>query len=389
MTTPMLSIDCRFPGGNIKVHDIQGDTVFVSPDLRDTRTPWFYWAFRVRGAAGRTLVFRFLSDHPVGTRGPAISTDGRRTWRWTDEAFDQDAFRVTIPSDETYLCFAPLYTQEHWDRFIADESAHAAGAANGFETGFFTRSRKKRPVEILHAGAPAAKAKHHVVVTARHHSCEAIANWTLEGIASIVLDDASADAAWLRENVSFSFVPFVDKDGVEEGDQGKNRAPHDHNRDYVPNSIYPETAAVRGLVNAIIKRYGKLDILFDLHCPWVRGEANETVYMVGSKFPVHAAGQVVFGDIVEAACGRDAIPYHRADNCLYGVGWNTASNETDGVCCTKWAGALPGVAFVTCFEIPYANAGDVTVTPELARGLGRAIGLSVARYLRDRQADGR
>ena len=46
----MFSIDCRFPGGNIKVHDIQGDTVFVSPDLRDTRTSWFYWAFRVRGA---------------------------------------------------------------------------------------------------------------------------------------------------------------------------------------------------------------------------------------------------------------------------------------------------------------------------------------------------
>jgi hypothetical protein len=385
----MLAIDCRFPGGNIKVHDIQGDTIFVSPDLRDTRTSWFYWAFRVRGAAGRTLVFRFLSDHPVGTRGPAISTDGRRTWRWTDEAFDQDSFRATIPTDETYLCFAPLYTQENWGRFIADEAVLATNASNGFEPGFFAESRKGRPVEILHAGAPANKAARHIVITARHHCCEMIADWTMEGIVSTVLDGDSAEAAWLRENVSFSFVPFVDKDGVEDGDQGKNRAPHDHNRDYGDNPLYPETAAVRGLVNAISKRYGKVDVFMDLHCPWIRGAGNENVYMVGSKYPEHAEKQTVFGDLVEAAITPDALPYFRADNYPYGVGWNKASNEADGVSSTKWAGAHHGVRFVTSFEIPYANVREVSVTPDRARGLGRAIASALAQFLRDGAADAR
>ncbi len=378
----MLSIDCRFPGGNIKVHDIQGNTVFVSPDLRDTRTSWFYWAFRVRGAAGRTLVFRFLSDHPVGTRGPAISTDGRRTWRWTDEAFDQDSFRATIPADETYLCFAPLYTQENWERFLADEAVLAKGANNGFAAGFFAKSRKGRPVEILHAGAPAGKAAKHVVFTARHHCCEMIANWTMEGIAAMVLDGAGADAAWLRESVSFSFVPFVDKDGVEEGDQGKNRAPHDHNRDYGDDAIYPETAAVRGLVNAIAKRYGKVDVFIDLHCPWIRGAGNENVYQVGCKPPSHAEMQTVFGDLVEAAITPDALPYFRADNYPYGVGWNKATNEADGVSSTRWARGNPSVGFVTSFEIPYANVRDVNVTPDRARGLGRAIAIALAQFLR-------
>jgi hypothetical protein len=385
----MLTIDCRFPGGNIKVHDIQGDTVFVSPDLRDTRTSWFYWAFRVRGAAGRTLVFRFLSDHPVGTRGPAISTDGRRTWRWTDEAFDQDAFRATIPADETYLCFAPLYTQENWERFLADEAAFAKNANNGFAPGFFAKSRKGRPVEILHAGAPAEKAAKHVVFTARHHCCEMIADWTMEGIAATVLDGAGADSAWLRENVSFSFVPFVDKDGVEDGDQGKNRAPHDHNRDYGDNAIYPETAAVRGLVGAIAKRYGKVDVFIDLHCPWIRGAGNENVYQVGSKYPAHAERQTLFGDLVEAAIAPDALPYFRADNYPYGVGWNVAGNEADGISSTKWAGRNPAVGFVTSFEIPYANAREVNVTPDRARGLGRAIATALAQFLRDGAGDGR
>ncbi len=272
----MLSIDCRFPGGNIKVHDIQGDTVFVSPDLRDTRTSWFYWAFRVRGAAGRKLIFRFLSHHPVGTRGPAISTDGRLSWRWTDDAFDQDSFRVTIPADETYLCFAPTYTQENWERFLANMAALPEVADNGFETGFFAKSRKGRPVEILHAGASAEAAKRHVVVTARHHCCEMIADWAMEGIAATVLAGEGPDAAWLRENVSFSFVPFADKDGVEDGDQGKNRAPHDHNRDYGADAIYPETAAIRGLVNAIVGRYGRLDMFLDLHCRGYAAKGTST-----------------------------------------------------------------------------------------------------------------
>ena len=38
-------------------------------------------------------------------------------------------------------------------------------------------------------------------------------------------------------------VPFTDYDGAQAGDQGKNRAPHDHNRDYV-EFLYPETKAI-------------------------------------------------------------------------------------------------------------------------------------------------
>jgi hypothetical protein len=50
---------------------------------------------------------------------------------------------------------------------------------------------------------------------------------------------------WLRDRVEFLIVPFVDKDGVEEGDQGKNRHPHDHNRDYATPCLYPEVQALR------------------------------------------------------------------------------------------------------------------------------------------------
>ena len=66
-----LTVDADFPGGNIVVDRIEGDTVFLKPDLRDTSTWWFYWHFRVRAAAGRTIKFQFAGRSPIGTRGPA------------------------------------------------------------------------------------------------------------------------------------------------------------------------------------------------------------------------------------------------------------------------------------------------------------------------------
>src|SRR6187431_1858647 len=76
-----LKIDASFPGGNITVDRIEGDAILLRPDLRDTNGDWFYWAFRVTGAAGRTLAFTFSSDR-YSARGPAISTDGGGTWLW-------------------------------------------------------------------------------------------------------------------------------------------------------------------------------------------------------------------------------------------------------------------------------------------------------------------
>ena len=56
-----VQIDANFPGGNIVVERMEGDTVFLHQDLRETAGDWFYWCFRVRGAAGRTLQFQFTS----------------------------------------------------------------------------------------------------------------------------------------------------------------------------------------------------------------------------------------------------------------------------------------------------------------------------------------
>ena len=121
--------------------------------------------------------------------------------------------------------------------------------------------------------------EHRVFLTARHHACEALASYVLEGLMDAVLADQQ-DGAWLREHVEFMVVPLVDKDGVEDGDQGKNRKPHDHNRDYI-QTIYP---SVREITRRVPDwSQGKLAITFDLHCPHIRGPHNEVIYFVGGR----------------------------------------------------------------------------------------------------------
>ena len=83
--------------------------------------------------------------------------------------------------------------------------------------------------------------------------------------------------------LSFHFTkefPFMDKDGVEEGDQGKNRKPHDHNRDYLyqtgEKGIYPSVTALRELVSKWSQH--RLKIGIDMHCPLLRGRGHEQIH---------------------------------------------------------------------------------------------------------------
>ena len=76
-----MNITASYPGGNIRVLSVEGDTVKLAPDLRTTTEDWFYWSFRVDGAAGRTITFDFCGHEYVSYWGPAVSHDNRN-WKW-------------------------------------------------------------------------------------------------------------------------------------------------------------------------------------------------------------------------------------------------------------------------------------------------------------------
>ncbi|MBN1510956.1 MAG: peptidase M14, partial [Phycisphaerae bacterium] len=163
-----------------------------------------------------------------------------------------------------------------------------------------------------------------------------------------------------------------------DGDQGKNRRPRDHNRDYLGKSIYPSVAALRTFVPNW--SHGKLRAAFDLHCPYIRGIHNEVIYIVGSSHERLWHEQQAFGRLLERV-QTGPLVYRASDNLPFGKAWNTGSNYDKGKSNSRWAGGLDGVRLVAPFEIPYANAGGQTVTPESARAFGRSLGRALRAYL--------
>lgn len=373
-----VTIDGDFPGGNIKVDSIDGQVVKLRPDLRDTQGDWFYFAFRVRDAQGRTIRFEFDHENRVGARGPAVSQDGGATWRFLSDqpGFDSRQFSYQFGPDDKEVRFATsfVYTQEHWDRFV---SKHPA-----LKTSVLCRSRKGRDVELVRTGNPDAKLG--CFLSARHHCCEMMASFVIEGILDEVLSTGD-DATWLRENVSFFVVPFVDKDGVEDGDQGKNRRPHDHNRDY-HQAIYPEVRAIKEQLARAME--GKEYVFLDLHCPWLRGgKYNEALYSPGPQSPRMIAALKRFSDLLEVQQQGAAIPYKESNNLPYGQGWNTASNYSAApgappkMSSTAWAATQTNCIWGGTFEVPYANAEGAVVDDASCRQLGHNVARCLRRFL--------
>ena len=369
-----FAVDAGFPGGNIIVDAVAGDRISIRQDLRDTAGHWFYWCFRVRGAGGRTLEFLFPEGNVIGVLGPAASFDAGATWTWLGSAGENAvSFRCQVPPGcaEARFSFGMPYTEANLRAFLARHAGNRHIEAKTLVT-----SRKGRTVELLRLGRLDGRCRHRVLLTARHHCCEMIASYALEGLIETVLGD-SRDGQWLRENAALLFVPFMDKDGVEDGDQGKLRRPHDHNRDYAGASIYPEVAALRELAPRWSD--GKLIFYLDMHCPWIRGEYNEFIYLVGDRGEACWSEVLRFSDILESCC-QGPLPFFQVNNLPYGKSWNV-SDGSGRLHSTEWAVGLPGVRFSSTIEIPYANVSGVAVTPENARLFGRDIAAALRRYL--------
>jgi predicted deacylase len=200
-----------------------------------------------------------------------------------------------------------------------------------------------------------------------------IASYVLEGILEVALSDA-----WYHENTEILAIPFVDKDGVEDGDQGKNRKPRDHNRDYSGESVHESTKALRDFAPGWSD--GKLKFAMDLHCPTLRGDHNETIYLVESEDGENSKRIRKLAEILETT-QKGPLPYRAKENIPFGTAWNTAANFKQGTNMARWALSLPGAPTTVTLEVSYANANGATVTAASARALGHDLAHAIRKLL--------
>jgi len=370
-----IKITSDFPGGNIVVNKTGQDTIWLKPDLSNTRGNWFYWYFKAANISGKEVTFIFEQDNVFAKYGPAYSLNNDRTWKWYGEnRIINNGFSFSFSTMDTvaYFCFAFPYTEDNLYEFISKLKLK-----DQLKIDTFCLSSEKRIVERISITPSDNEPTYKVLIVARHHACEMMANFVLEGMMVSIL--SLKDMQFLRDHVEFCIIPFVDKDGVENGEQGKNRIPHDHNRDYSGNSIYNSVSVLRNQIPAWSEK--KLEIVLDLHCPWVTGELHECITLLGSDNTEMEKSQLLFSKILQKNSLGD-IRYSHSSFLFFGSGWNSNVSVSKGMKFSKWASMLEGVSLSTTLEFPYANVSGMPVSMDGARIFGQAMAYSIMDYLK-------
>ena len=354
-------VDKNLPAGNIVFERMVNDTVYVHQELRGSKKAWFYWAFRVTGAQGKKLTFVFTKSFAICERGPVVSLDKGKSYEYlAEEGATKFQFTYDFPADAKEVWFYEChpYTPEMWYSFIN------APHKGQYETGVLCKSRKGRDVPFFRISPKKSAPKLSVVVSCRHHCSEAPAGYVVEGFTAAFLEDSEL-GQWLRDNIELNVVPFVDIDGSVEGDQGKWRLPHDHNRDYT-EFRYPETAALASLIAET-----QPDIYLDCHNPKLYKYNDNYIYTPYRENP--NPKEFVFSSLLEKY-QEGGLNYRTSDNLPFGTSWNSSSNYQDGLNATQWVYAnIQDIKVARTIEFPFAYSNGALVYPGKLRQFGHGI----------------
>ena len=352
-----MKISKNFCGGNIEVLSVGESEVVVERELRDSTGDWFYWAFCVEDACPQekeqhTITFTFPQKRRVGKFGAAVSHNLIH-WQWTHSKVENGFSYTFHPKEKVYFSFCFIYSDQMLRNFLKEHNIEA-------ET--LCLSRKGRPVPLFRIGT----GENVILFTSRHHACESTGTFLMQGIAEECLKNP------LKE-FSFLFVPFVDYDGVMDGDPGKNRYPHDHNRDYgTEPAIYPEVRALRDLADS-----GRVYAAFDLHSPGFGGKEHDEFYFL--KCPDTESSSRFYAYLKECSeCDSESLQYGGTWDFPYGGSvWNDGSSP----CMRNYflPRVISGVAVTA--ETTYSGTLQNPFTAERAIRLGNHFYKSLVRSL--------
>lgn len=383
-----LRIDCRYAGGNIRKVAAEGNRIVLEQDIRDTTEWWFYWNFRaVAEWAGkdaattvpagaeegeRVIVFEFANGDVIGPWGPTVSEDGV-SWRWlgAESLLSRSSFRYRFSAStvgkSVFFAFGLPYQLHHFERFYAGIAADPRVRRD-----VLTVSEQLRPVPLLQVGNP--EAGEHIVLTCRHHACESTPSYMLEGLLAYYLAQPQSP---VLDAYRIHYVPFVDIDGVENGDQGKSRAPHDHNRDYIDRPIFRSTAALIAYAGGL-----RLAAGIDCHGPFKWGGRNDVPFFVQQHSPHKEEIERISGHLQRITAAREtpqAIRHRSADDIAMGEDWN----QPHGRNCSAFF-VRAGARLACTLELPYFGSGDTVYTVDSCRRFGADFAQALEAYLLER-----
>lgn len=276
-TSMPIKISQQFDAGAIDVlraDDPAAIDLNIRKDSHADFAQWFY--FRLQGASGQACTMRFLnagqSAYPAGWENyRAVASYDRVHWFRVPTDYDGQilTIRHTPERDSIYYAYFEPYS---WERHLALLGrADASPLAQVIDLGSTVEGRDMNAIVV---GDPAAEKK--IWVIARQHPGETMAEWFVEGMLDVLLDDNNALTRELRERAVFYIVPNMNPDGSVRGNLRTNAAGANLNREWMTPSLEtsPEVFVVRNKIHET-----GCDLFLDVH----GDEAIPYVFAVGSE----------------------------------------------------------------------------------------------------------
>jgi len=346
-----IRINVDFPGGSVVVRAYRDKQVLLRQDTWGSSIKFLYFYFEAESDDSDWYDFDFVSGNSISSGGVAYSLDQGVTWEHLPFGAGscRTGFRYFMRKNQPVrFCLGQQFLQADLERFLAETPA--------IRREVLCRSIGKREVELLRIGSDAPD-RIPVLLTARHHACEMHGTQVMMGL----LAAAAADPDFQKKYNVYA-VPFVDKDGVEEGLQGKARIPHDHNRDYGDPSIYPEVRALKAL-----DQEKHFQIVLDFHCPRL---FREKIFFFGSEHPRIERNIEELCDLL-GLYGPAWLNFNRDDLIKFGYGHNRPYR--DGISCARYFAAQPWAKLSATNEISYDFANKNLLTVAKLREYGKGI----------------
>ena len=346
-----IIIDKDFEGGNIVVKSIDGFDVYVEQEIRDTTEWWFYFSFRAKALKEGTYYFHFCNREVISKFGPAISLDGDNYFFDESTFVDHATFKMFIKEGQTvYFAFSYPYQTKDFSRFFLRNPYLQSIEMK-------EKTNRGRSQFVYTFGNPNGA---YFSLSARHHSCETCASYVLEGFIEQIHQTKLVD------KYLFSVIPFVDLDGVIDGDQGKSRAPHDHNRDYLDKPIY---SSIRYITNTY---HNNLAYFLDFHCPGKWGGIHDYLSIIEGDETL-SERQKQYSKILEKYQTK-GIPYSQEHNIEYLAYWNLPSANGRSFFVKE------KVKLGFTLEVPYFGEREKPYSIEELRELGRNMALAIVEF---------
>lgn len=379
-----INVQTDFPGGNIIVDSIVKNELYLKPDQkgRDTmKEPWFYWNFKATSLQGGNTHFVFNHENPLTRKGPAISTDSGKTWEWlfADSIADTNHFFYHLPANkEVWFSMSIPYTSNDFKDFLSNIDPKL-GPYYKLDTALILKSG--RALETLKINFNCPSPEYTVLLFSRHHACESSASFVVDGMVQKALE-YSKQNEFVKNHVRFVVFPFMDLDGVENGEQGKDRVPHDHNRDYL-QFIYESTKYFRDHYAELTE--GTKVFCLDNHAPYIKWKQNETIFFIGQERADINEKLKIMASFIEEK-DKSGLNFKKEWIFDFGKEWNARTmlqSRQDGLMKnSQWCQIQDNNFFASTLEVSYANVGGKAWSTDQFWEFGNTVMMSVFHLLK-------